>query len=92
MQTLNCSTFSCQAVNFLINDILVTFLEWYYGENLIFPIEAILKLTRPQSSLSRAGVNWGRLMKQGMMGRRKGKKRDFPSPPAPTRASLVNNQ
>ena len=43
MQTLNCSTLSCQAVNFLINDILSTFLEWYYGENLIFPIEAILK-------------------------------------------------
>ena len=27
-------------------------------------------------SLKEAGVNWGRLMKQGMMGRRKGKQRD----------------
>ena len=27
-------------------------------------------------SVKEAGVNWGREMKQGMMGRRKGKKRD----------------
>ena len=42
-------------------------------------------------SLKGAGVNWGRLMKQGMMGRREGKRLSllfaFPSPPAP--ASLI---
>ena len=42
-------------------------------------------------SLNGAGVNWGRLMKQGMMGRREGKRVSllfaFPSPPAP--ASLI---
>ena len=46
--------------------------------------------------LKGAGVNWGRLMNQGMMGRSKGERRDsplfaFPSPPAPVRASLITN-